>query len=103
MCLVEPQADGIERVDIDPFRQPGFIAQQPPQLDLQRICQGVGEGRQQDASVGLRAPRCKATMVLPVPAEPETRAGQVVGQGQQGVLGCRLGVVEPLGGHAVAE
>ncbi len=29
--------------------------------------------------------------------------GQVVGQGQQGVLGRRLDIFEPLGGNAVAE
>ena len=44
-----------ERVNINPFREARFIAQQSLQLGLQRIRQRVGERRQQDAGVGVRA------------------------------------------------
>ena len=53
--LVEPQTDGVERVNVDPLRETRFIAQQPLQLGLQRIRQRVGERRQQHAGVGMRA------------------------------------------------
>ena len=55
MRLVEPKTDGIERVNVDPLGEARFIAQQSFQLGLQRIRQRVGEGRQQDSGVGIRA------------------------------------------------
>ena len=182
--LVEPKADGVERVNIDPLGETRFVAQQSLQLGLQRIRQRVGEGRQQDAGVGMRARQMggpvqrhdglararragdarRAGVValhpLPLLGVQEDRpllpreiegalqlldvrhhaeaalgvgmiegirrrhgglrharlaarrqfqqrlrclGGQMVGQGQQRVLGRLLDVVEPLGGHAVAE
>jgi hypothetical protein len=29
VCLVEPKANGVERVNVNPFRQAGFAAQKP--------------------------------------------------------------------------
>ena len=182
--LVEPQADGVERVNINPLRETRFVAQQSLQLGLQRIRQRVGEGRQQNAGVGMRARqmggpvqcddglararrtgdarRAGVVALHPLPllgmqedrpllpgeiegalqlldirhhAEAALGVGmiegirrrrgglghaglaagrqfqqrlrrlgrQVVGQGQQRVLGRRLDIVQPLGGHAVAE
>ena len=182
--LVEPQADGVERVNIDPLRETRLTAQQPLQLGLQRIRQRVGEGRQQDAGVGMRArqmggpvqrhdglacarrtgdarrPGVVALHPLPLLGVQEDRpllpreiegalqlldvrhhaeaalgigmierirrrhgglrharlatgrqfqqrlrrlGGQMVGQGQQRVLGRLPDIGEPLGGHAVAE
>ena len=60
--LVEPKTDGIERVNINPFRETRLIAQQPLQLGLQRIRQRVGESRQQDAGVGMRARQMGGTV-----------------------------------------
>jgi hypothetical protein len=53
VCLVEPKANGVKRVNINPFREARFIAQQPLQLGLQRIRKRIGKGRQQDAGVGM--------------------------------------------------
>ena len=55
MGFVKPKTDRIERVNVDPFRQTRLVAEQSPQLRLQGIGQRVGEGRQQDSRVGIRA------------------------------------------------
>ena len=182
--LVEPQADGVERVNVDPLRQARLAAQQPLQLGVQRVGQRVGEGGQQDAGVGMRARQMRgpvqrddglararrtgdagragvvalhplpllgvqedrpllpreiegALQLLDIGHHAEAALGvgmvervrlrrhglrharlaagrqfqqrlrrlgrQVVGQGQQRVLGRRLHIVQPLGRHAVAE
>ena len=182
--LVKPKTDGVERVNIDPFRETRFVAEQSPQLGLQGIGQRVGEGRQQDSRVRIRARQMcgpvqrhdglararragnarragivsldqlpllgvqedrpllpgkveRALQLLDIRhhAEPALGIGmsericrchrglrhtrlaarrqfqqrlrslgrQMVGQSKQRVLSCLLDVVEPLGGHAVAE
>jgi hypothetical protein len=53
--FVEPQTNGVERVDINSFHETRFAAEKPPQFGLQRVRQRVREGRQQDAGVGVRA------------------------------------------------
>ena len=57
----------------------GSLPTRLAELGPQRVRQRLGEGRQQHARVGIRrarcTARCSATMVLPVPAEPATRAG----------------------------
>ena len=56
-----------------------LIPDQAPELRAKRVRQGLGERGEKDSSVWIGpsevAARCRATMVLPVPAEPETRAG----------------------------
>jgi len=79
--LVESKADGIDRMNIDALCETWLVAQQSFQLGLQGPSQRVGKRRQQYPGVGMRPRqmngRWRATMVLPVPAEPETRAGPV--------------------------
>ena len=81
MRLVQPQANGVERVDVNPLRETRFVVQQPSQLGLQRIRQCIGEGRKQNSGIRVGARQMRspvnATMVLPVPAEPEIRTGPV--------------------------
>jgi hypothetical protein len=55
MRLVKPKPNGIERMDVDPFREARFIAQEPLELGEQRVREGVGESGQQDPGIGMRA------------------------------------------------
>lgn len=55
ICSVEPKADRIERIDVDPFRQPRLAAQKSFQLNAKGAGEGVREGRQQQTRVRLRA------------------------------------------------
>ena len=82
VALVEPTADGVHRVDLDPLAEARLVADQAPQLGAERVRQGFGEGRQQDARIGFArarwTARCRATIVLPVPAEPKRAPGREV-------------------------
>ena len=53
--LVEPQPNGVQRMNVDPLGETRFACQQPPELRLQGIGERVGESRQQDAGVGIRS------------------------------------------------
>ena len=80
MRLVEPQPDGIERVHVDPLREPRFVAQQSLQLGAaarspacrrrSSAARGHRDACAPDAQPGAaRRSSCRC------PAEPETRAG----------------------------
>ena len=79
--FVKSKADSIYREYLDTLSKPRLVAEQPPQFGLQCACQRAGKGCQQDSGLwcvrARDAARCSATIVLPVPAEPETRAGPV--------------------------
>ena len=53
VSLVEPKADGVERVNVDPFCQTRFARQAVASAWSERIRQRVGERRQQDTGVGM--------------------------------------------------
>jgi hypothetical protein len=65
--LVKPNADGVERVNVDPFRQARFVTQKPSQFGAQRVGERVGEVVSSTRWVRAKcAARCKPTIVLPV-------------------------------------
>ena len=68
-----------DRVHFEALRKSRLTADQASQANTQFRRQGLGECRQQDSGIGMRAGkvdrRWSATTVLPVPAEPATRAG----------------------------
>jgi hypothetical protein len=78
---VQLLGDAAERGDGDPLQQTRVVRGQHLQLAAERICQGLGEGGEQHFasrfSRSMRITRWSATTVLPVPAEPATRAGPV--------------------------
>ena len=62
MRLVEPQPDGVERIDVDPLGQSRLVAQEPLELGPQGAGERVGEGRQQDTSVRVGAGEIRSPM-----------------------------------------
>ena len=51
--LVEALPNGVERMHVDTLGQTRFARQQPPELRLEGIGERIGEGRQQNAGVGV--------------------------------------------------
>ncbi len=54
MRPIQPQADRIERVNVDPFSETRLIAEQAPELGVQRMSQRLGEGGEQNARFRIR-------------------------------------------------
>ena len=54
-ALVEAASEGVEGLDVDPLGELRLVADEPAQPGAQRVGQGVREGGEQDASVGVPA------------------------------------------------
>ena len=78
--LIEPLANGVHGVDFQPFAETRFVADQASSVwsagAFARVSEKVVSNTLASGLVRARkTARCSATIVLPVPAEPETRAG----------------------------
>jgi integrase len=65
MSFVEPKTDGVERVNVDPLREAGFIAQQAFELRAQRTGQCVRERRAEYRAAIEGAPAAPTTSAKP--------------------------------------
>ena len=59
---MQSQPDGFERIHINPLSKARLVSQQPVQLGLQGISQGVGKRGQQNARIGMLTCQVRSTV-----------------------------------------
>lgn len=77
--FIKPAANRVHGMHFHPFAQSRLVANEMTELRSQRIRQTVGKGSKQNPGIRVvtcqKDRPCRATIVFPVPADPETRAG----------------------------